>query len=229
MVATLETTALNSPVLVLNKGWVAIDATSAREAITDVMAEKAQVVHPRSFTLHGIDSWMEQDILDGDRFIQAARQRILVPEVVVNHYEKIPRRTVVFSRRNLWKRDRFRCQYCGKRPRADEISVDHVVPKAIWNRQNHEKSVTCFENCVLACTDCNKKKDNRTSEQAGMRLRRMVEKNGVLRPQHYDRPKAPSWSPIYAIRRFSKFPESWAQFLKTQNDELYWNVELEEA
>ena len=160
MVATLKTTSLTSPVLVLNKGWLAIDATTAREAITDVMAEKAQVVHPRSFTLHNMEEWMSQKINENDLFIQAARQRILVPEVVVNHYEKVPHRTVVFSRRNLWKRDRYRCQYCGKRPSHDEVSVDHVVPKAIWNRQNHSKSVTCFENCVLACVECNKKKDN---------------------------------------------------------------------
>jgi 5-methylcytosine-specific restriction endonuclease McrA len=227
MVATLETTALDSPVLVLNKGWFAIDATTAREAITDVMAEKARVVHPQSFTLHDMEGWMEQEVGDG-RFIQAARQRILVPEVVVNHYDKVPRRTVVFSRRNLWKRDRFRCQYCGKRPRHDEISVDHVVPKAIWNRQQHDKSVTCFENCVLACVSCNKHKDNRTPEQAGMTLRQMIEKNGHLRPKYYERPKAPCWSPIYSIRRFQRFPKSWAQFLKVQNDELYWNVELED-
>ncbi len=228
MVATLKKSALDDPVLVLNKSWMAIDATTAREAITDVIGSKAKVIHPRSFTMHDIDDWMKQEILPDDRFIVSARQRILVPQVVVNHYNKVPRRTVVFSRRNLWKRDRFRCQYCGKRPPHDEITVDHVVPKAVWNRQHHERSVTCFENCVLACVHCNKKKDNRTPERAGMRLMQTITKDGVDRPKYYTRPKAPSWSPIYAIRRFQNFPKCWSQFLKLKDDELYWNVELED-
>lgn len=227
MVATAES-ALNSPVLVLNKAWMAIDATTAREALTNVIGEKAQIVHPRNFTLHDIDDWIVQDVQDNDRFIQAARYKILVPEVIVNRYDKIPHRRVVFSRRNLWKRDRFRCQYCGKKPAADEITIDHVVPKSIWNRQRHTISVTCFENCVLACVECNKKKDNRTPEQAGMRLRQMAKQGEDLVARYYDRPKAPQWSPIYAMRRFHSFPNSWAQFLKCKDDELYWNVELED-
>jgi hypothetical protein len=219
---------LNNPVLVLNRGWNAIDATSVREAIVDVMANKAHFLHPQNYTCHDMTSWMGQEILDDRAFVQTANVRFLVPEVIINRYSAMPIRTVVFSRRNLWKRDGYVCQYCGCKPQHDDITIDHVIPKAIWNRQHHEKSVTCFENCVLACVNCNKKKNNRTPEQADMRLHRMVKKNNVWTVEYYVRPVTPKWNPIYSIRNFAHYPKSWSQFLKVQNDELYWNVELED-
>lgn len=221
------TSTLENPVLVLNSSWLAIYAKTVREALTDVIGDKAKIVHPTSFVMYGIDDWIKQEEIDGQNYIQSARFKILVPEVIVSRYDKIPNQPVVFSRRNLWKRDGFCCQYCGIKPAPDEITIDHVVPRAIWNKQKHETSVTCFENCVLACASCNRKKDNRTPEQAGMKLRRMEMKDGHLQPAYYDRPKSPPWSPIYAVRKFNSFPKSWKQFLKNKNDSLYWNVELE--
>lgn len=220
---------LHDPVLVLNKGWIPIDAVPVRDALADVCGEKARIVHPETYQLFDMDGWLDQEVPAGARFLRTARSPIRVPEVIVNDYNHIPIRTVVFSRRNLWKRDGFRCQYCGRKPSPDEITIDHVVPRAIWVRQNHEKSVTSFENCVLACIECNKKKDNRTPEQAGMRLRRMIKgTEGVLKPVYYTRPKAPNWNPIYAIRRYQAIPESWSKFVENIVSELYWNVELED-
>ncbi len=236
MVAIERGSALNDPVLVLNKGWSPIDACTAREALTDVVGQKALIIgHDECqpdhlYVPHDIFDWMEVPVAGDDRYIATARSRIIVPEVIVQtEYNKIPPRTVVFSRRNLWKRDSYRCQYCGKRPKDDEITVDHVVPRAIWNRQNHSTSVSCFENCVLACVDCNKKKDNRTPEQANMPLRRMINgKDGRPAWQYYKRPKAPSWSPIYAIKRYQQLPESWSKFIQDMVSELYWTIELED-
>lgn len=220
----VHSSGLDEPTLVLNKGWQAIDAITARQAISDTVAEKARIICPKSFMLYSIEDWMDLPVAPGDLSIQTVHKHIRVPEVVVfNEYDRIPKRSVVFSRRNLWRRDGWRCQYCGKKPAPDEITVDHVVPRA-------QGGLTTFENTVLACLKCNKHKDNRTPEQAGMKLRKMVRAaDGSVQIVFYSRPKAPRWSPIFAVRR-QKVPESWSKFLPDRDaliHDLYWDSELE--
>ena len=107
---------------------------------------------------------------------------------------------MTFSRRNIFKRDHYVCQYCGNQPGTDELSIDHVVPRA-------QGGVSNWTNCVLACMTCNKRKADRTPREAGMRLRKA--------------PVRPTWKPIYA--RDSVRIESWSKFIS----ETYWNVPLE--
>ena len=71
-------------------------------------------------------------------------------------------------------RDRETCQYCGARPGTRELTIDHVVPRV-------QGGVSSWENCVLACMDCNRRKANRTPEEARMAL--------------LERPVKPRWSP----------------------------------
>jgi len=68
-----------------------------------------------------------------------------------------------FSRKALIKRDNATCQYCYVKLLNSEITMDHVLPKA-------QGGGTSFVNCVVACKTCNNKKDNRTPEQANMKL-----------------------------------------------------------
>ena len=72
-------------------------------------------------------------------------------------------RPVRFSRRNIYVRDGFRCQYCGRRPPVEDLTYDHVVPRALGGQ-------TGWENIVAACVECNARKGGRTPAQAGMRL-----------------------------------------------------------
>lgn len=68
---------------------------------------------------------------------------------------------VKFSRMNVYQRDRFRCQYCGKRFPWSQLTFDHVTPRCRGGR-------TEFKNIVTACKPCNARKDNRTCDEAGM-------------------------------------------------------------
>lgn len=111
---------------------------------------------------------------------------------------------VKFSRINVLTRDRFRCQYCGKRKQVSELNYDHVVPRGQGGK-------TCWENIVMACAGpdgCNARKGNRTPEQAGMTL--------------LSKPVRPKSLPIAALRmdKIKQIPELWESW-------LYWNVELE--
>ena len=124
-----------------------------------------------------------------------------VPEVIVlAEYDRLPQAAVSFSRRNIFKRDRWTCQYCGLQPGGSELTIDHVVPRA-------QGGQSTWDNCVLACEDCNMRKADRTPKQAKMKL--------------LSEPKRPRWTPIYA--RESIRIASWSKFIS----EAYWNVELE--
>jgi 5-methylcytosine-specific restriction endonuclease McrA len=116
-------------------------------------------------------------------------------------YDGMPRRNVPFSRRNLYRRDKFTCQYCGNRPGSEELTIDHIVPRSLGGR-------TSWSNCVLACVECNKRKANRSPREASMHLRKQ--------------PKIPHWSWDVEVALGHR-KASWEQFLADR----YWNVELE--
>jgi 5-methylcytosine-specific restriction endonuclease McrA len=75
------------------------------------------------------------------------------------------KRKVRFTRRNVFTRDGFRCQYCGASKPWHELTYDHVVPRARGGR-------TWWDNIVASCRPCNARKGGRTPEEAGMTLRR---------------------------------------------------------
>jgi len=211
--------ALSLPSLVLNRNWQPINAVPVWSALSKVSSAKAQIIHPDTYEMYNIEGWMDLPVKEGDLCVRTPSQRVKVPEVIVNRYPRLPIRKVHFSRSNLWTRDGYNCQYCGKRPRADEITVDHVVPRSKGGK-------TTFENTVLACLKCNVKKDNRTPEQANMKLFRIKRtKNGVIR-EFYHRPKTPVWSPMFSLKR-QTVPASWSKFIQNMIEDLYWNTELD--
>jgi 5-methylcytosine-specific restriction endonuclease McrA len=192
---------LSHPTLVLNRNWQPIRIATVARALVMVFNGTARVVDPETFQTFTWGDWSRIHPRDGDRFVQAVTMRLKAPEVVVlNDYDRVPANVVTFSRRNLFKRDHYVCQYCGRQAPPDELTIDHIVPRS----QGGEST---WENCVVACLDCNKRKGNRTPDQAGMRLRR--------------KPMRPKWQPLYALREIRI--ESWSKFIS----EAYWNVELE--
>jgi len=74
-------------------------------------------------------------------------------------------RGVRFSRTNVYKRDDFTCQFCGKRHAPAQLTFDHVLPKS-------QGGPTSWTNIVTACLSCNQRKGAKTPKQAGMALLR---------------------------------------------------------
>lgn len=197
-------TALAEKVLVLNKAWHPINVTTAKDAIVQVFTGDALVVGPdyQTFTF---DSWRDAEAYarDAAKYIHGCSWKILVPEVVVlTGYTGINRRQVKFSRRNIFERDAYTCQYCGRQFRRQDLTIDHVLPRS-------RGGVSRWENVVLSCLPCNARKDNRTPQEAGMRLRKQ--------------PKKPRWEDIKIRGLSGAMPSSWEDFL----GEMYWNVKLE--
>lgn len=193
---------LNRPTLVLNRSWQPVGVATVSRSLVLLWNDNAHVVDPQDYRLYSWADWAELIPHDDEPFIQAVRMRLRVPEVVaLTKYDRIPTNAVTFSRRNIYKRDRYTCQYCGAQPGTEELTVDHVNPRA-------QGGISTWENCVLACIGCNARKADRTPEQAGMPLRK--------------KPVRPMWRPLYATRDVRI--DSWSRFVS----EAYWNVELEE-
>lgn len=191
---------LQRPALVLNRNWQPVNVATVARALVLLWNESARVVDPADYQTYDWADWAELQPRDGDQFIQAVRFRLRVPEVLtLNDYDRLPSAIVTFSRRNIFKRDHYACQYCGVQPGSEELSIDHVLPRS-------QGGESCWTNCVLACLSCNKRKADRTPEQAGMRLRK--------------EPDRPKWNPLYATHDFRI--ESWSKFVS----EAYWNIEL---
>ncbi len=84
------------------------------------------------------------------------------PSIIrISKFVKVPYKKVVMTRKNILRRDGFKCAYCG---RSDiPLTIDHIIPKARGGDDT-------WENLVAACTICNNKKGDRTPEEAKMRL-----------------------------------------------------------
>lgn len=197
--------ALDRAVLVLNRRWDPIQTASVKEAIGLVAKGSAFVIDPATFERHDLLSWGEASkakaAVDG-ALIRSQHLALVPPEVVVlTEYDGRGERSVVFSRKNIFKRDRYTCQYCGKQPGPEELTIDHVMPRS-------RGGLSTWENCLLACVECNKRKADKTPAEAGMPPRKV--------------PKKPTWKALHQVSPKAR-RESWEQFL----GRAYWEVELE--
>jgi 5-methylcytosine-specific restriction endonuclease McrA len=126
--------------------------------------------------------------------IRSPTLTIRAPAVVRLKRHAMPhKRGVKFSRTNVFVRDDFRCQYCGVRKDADELTYDHVVPRVQGGR-------TVWENIVASCQDCNTRKRGRTPEQASMKLLK--------------RPEKPRWLPAAPVVGLGarRIPDVWTHY-----------------
>lgn len=214
---------LHERTLVLNKHWTAVATTTVRTALVLLCRETARVICPDTYEVFDLDGWIDRSMTKivvpapppvatlgatppapgapRGRFIRTPRFRIEKPEVILlRNYGGRVRREVTFSRKNLYRRDNYTCQYCGQRKPSEELSIDHVVPKSLGGK-------TTWDNCVLACVRCNARKANKTLRDTGFAL--------------IARPEKPQWSPFEDVSNRER-PMSWEKFLA----EEYWNTEL---
>lgn len=202
------TTALASPVLVLNKHWSPASVTDARRALVLMFKGLAQAIDMGEAAMPNYDfaDWhalsahraaFEADV-DEHRWVKTVREPVLAPQVIrLVRYDRFRAPKVPLTRRNIFLRDENTCQYCGQRFSSTELSLDHVLPSSRGGGNT-------WQNLVCACTTCNHTKADRTPREAGMRL--------VRDPQ-----------PLRVLPNLPRVcPSSWQQFV----DAAYWNVEL---
>lgn len=129
-------------VLVLNNDYEPLNVCNLRRAIILVYLGKADVLHTGSKDISVIDGSLDS------------------PSVVrLRHYVKRPIPELRLSRRSIFARDNYTCQYCGHQSR--ELTIDHVIPKKHGGKST-------WENLVCCCRRCNAKKGDKTLDQVNM-------------------------------------------------------------
>jgi 5-methylcytosine-specific restriction endonuclease McrA len=206
-----QPTALDHSVLVLNKLFMAIHIISVRRAFCLLAKDLAEVVslEDGQYATYDFETWREVSEYrlqnfrkEDDDWVRTPSTAIQVPRIIrLTGYDRLPKQTVKFNRRNIFARDNNQCQYCGKKHPTSELSLDHVVPRS-------QGGQTTWENIVCSCVGCNVRKGGRTPREASMAMIR--------------KPEKPKRSPLLNLKLTHSKYQSWRTFLEN----AYWSVEL---
>ena len=163
---------LGSPVLVLNLNYVPINVSTVRRAIILLSKGKAELLENHSGAVHTISARMD------------------APSIIrLVYLVKRPFAPRKLSKKEIFLRDQYTCQYCGKK--TPDLTLDHVVPR-------RQRGTHTWENVVTACSRCNLHKAGRTPAEANMRLKQ--------------EPRAPQPNP-YRILQNRAILEEWRPYL----------------
>ena len=163
---------MTTKVLVLNQDYQAITVCTVQRAFILVLLNKAEMISNQE-----------------EHKLRSVRGEFDYPSIIrLARYVNIPFRKVSLSRQNIFKRDGYRCMYCGTR---ESLTMDHVLPKSRGGRDT-------WKNLVTACQKCNSWKGDRTPDEAEMP---MIQR--PFRPTH-----------IMYLRDFSgKIHDAWKPYL----------------
>ena len=163
----------SGPVLVLNATYEPINVCSVRRAAVLLLKDKAEVVEQGNWPLRSEHTAMPRPVVI----------RLLV-------YVRVPRdpQRRRITRRAVFARDGWECQYCGS---GGTLTVDHVIPRS-------KGGDSSWENIVASCAPCNRRKGDRLPAQAGMHPRR--------------RPSAPN-AHIFIAVAAPRIPSAWHTWL----------------
>lgn len=168
----------NTPVLVLNASYEPISIASAKRALKLLVKDAAEMEAHRN-----------REVYPG----------IFLPSVVrLKRHKHIPHRVQVLTRKNIYLRDRYECQYCYKKFAANELTLDHVQPQSRGGRST-------WSNLATACVPCNRFKADRTPEEAGM----------VLLKKHRD---VNIHTSRHILRSIGEADSTWRPYLYFENN-----------
>ena len=163
---------LGSPVLVLNLNYVPINVSTVRRAIILLSKGKAELLENHHGQVHTISA------------------RVEAPSIIrLVYLVKRPFAPRKLSKKEIFLRDQYTCQYCGKK--TPDLTLDHVIPR-------RQRGAHTWENVVAACSRCNLHKAGRTPAEANMRLKQ--------------EPRVPQPNP-YRILQNRAILEEWRPYL----------------
>lgn len=134
-------------VLVLNATYEPLSVVSMHRAVNMLLADRAEMIEASDEKIHSLHLTIDAPLV-----------------IRLRYYVRIPRNLPMpLSRRAILTRDNHTCQYCGRQPGREELTIDHVLPRSRGGR-------TDWENVVTACGECNRRKANKTPDEAHMPL-----------------------------------------------------------
>jgi 5-methylcytosine-specific restriction endonuclease McrA len=139
---------MHQPVLVLNANYEPLNICDTRRAIGLILTGKAEMV------------------ANGRGSIHTARLSYPRPSVIrLEHIVHRPRPRVKLTKREIFRRDNYTCQYCGRQ--AAHLTIDHIIPR-------HRGGQHRWDNLVTACAACNRRKGGHLMAEANMHLKRQA-------------------------------------------------------
>lgn len=137
---------LGLPVLVLNASYEPLSVCNVRRAIGLVLSGKAEL------------------LLNGRGIIRTPRREYQCPSVIrLDMIVRRPRRQVKLNKWEVFRRDGYACQYCGRS--NSHLTIDHVRPR-------HRGGQHTWDNVVAACRACNRRKGGKTAREARMTIQK---------------------------------------------------------
>jgi len=162
------------PVLVLNANFEPLNVCEMRRAIGLIILKKASMIENGRGVIKTVDNvYPRPSIIRLQRMIRR------------------PRPDVKLTRREVFRRDNFTCQYCGNK--YHNLTIDHVHPRHLGGNQS-------WINVVTACAKCNHRKGGRTLQESGMKLR--------------NEPQPPPSSALYIYQHYLSENAGWEVFLR---------------
>jgi 5-methylcytosine-specific restriction endonuclease McrA len=165
---------MDAAVLVLNANFEPINICDTRRAIGLILSGKADMVMNGRGYIHTIS-------------LNLPRPSVIRLEEMVHR----PRMRVKLTRREVFRRDNYTCQYCGRH--GSDLTLDHVLPK-------HLGGGHVWDNVVAACPSCNHHKGGRKLDESHMKLLHI--------------PKEPPPSAYYVFGRHLEKNMEWEQFIQ---------------
>ena len=134
--------------LVLNATYEPINVCTVRRATVLLLKDKAEVVEVGTRDLHWATGSLPRPVV-----------------IRLNTYIVVPRDTHrrKITRRAVFARDNWTCQYCGSR---SNLTVDHVIPRS-------KGGGSTWDNIVASCAPCNRRKADHLPDKAGMHPKRI--------------------------------------------------------
>lgn len=165
---------LKDPVLVLNANYEPLNVCTIRRAMGLIFADKALM------------------LVNGRGEIHTARSIYPAPSVIrLDRMIKRPRPSVKLNKHEIFRRDNYTCQYCGRS--EPDLTLDHVIPRRLGGKHS-------WDNLVTACRVCNHRKGGRMADSTGMKL--------------MTRPEAPAASAQYIFGRYINNNREWVTYIE---------------
>ncbi|MDO8683546.1 MAG: HNH endonuclease [Armatimonadota bacterium] len=153
---------MSHEVLVLNSDYEPLNVCNMKRAISLMFLGKVDVLHTNSAIIHTISGSFD------------------LPSVVrLRRHVRRPMPELRLSRRSIFARDNYTCQYCGHT--SKELTIDHVIPKRLGG-------ATTWDNLVCCCRKCNTKKGDKSLQKVCFTLKRL--------------PRRPKYVPFISLTKY---------------------------
>ncbi|MBT3336720.1 MAG: HNH endonuclease [Anaerolineae bacterium] len=165
---------MNTPVLVLNVNFEPINICDTRRAIGLILTGKAAMV------------------INGRGAIYSVSQSFPRPSIIrLEYMVKRPRPRVKLMASEIFRRDNFTCQYCGRKD--TKLTIDHIHPKRLGGKH-------IWENVVAACPTCNYRKGGKKLKETSLSLLK--------------KPEEPASSLVYYFSQYLNETNEWLTFIE---------------